>query len=295
MEDPQGSSQEDYIVKALIDGIIKTQKENVISIYGVGSYFDESLPSSWERGDIDLIAFVKDLKKIPQRDFTQIRYEKKELDGVQVWVGYNTIEGFQDKKTFKTQSFSNLEWSLIELKNSENSTLLYGKDIRDELPSIESLEFDYDDILARGLYHLNKSLRLFYSSEKDIKESVKEWTKAVFKFCFYLCILKDKTFRSTSKYKISKKVQELVKSNMVEKRVLMYLIKAIQVRKTGKKPDKLKSLLTEFVLYLFSLLGKGKLHRRMDYHDLKNYLSNTYAGLDYLNRFLEKVKLKLRP
>jgi hypothetical protein len=76
--------------------------------------------------------------------------------------------------------------------------------------------------------------------------------------------------------------------------VLMYLIKAIQVRKTGKKPDKLKSLLTEFVLYLFSLLGKGKLHRRMDYHDLKNYLSNTYAGLDYLNRFLEKVKQKVK-
>lgn len=295
MEDSQGSSQDDYIVKALIDGIIKTQKENVISIYGVGSYFDESLPSTWEKGDIDLIVFVKDLEKIPQRDFTQVRYEKKELDGVQVWVGYNTTEGFQDKKTFKTQSFSNLEWSLIELKHPENSVLLYGNDVREELPSIESLEFDYDDILARGLYHLNKSLRLFYSSEKEVKKSVKEWTKAVFKICFYLCILKDKTFRSTSKYKISKKVQELVKSNMVEKRVLMYLIKAIQVRKTGKKPNEYKSLLTEYVLYLFSLLGKGKLHRRMDYHDLKNYLSNTYAGLDYLNRFLEKVKMKLRP
>jgi hypothetical protein len=295
MEDPQGPFQDDYIVKALIDGIIKSQKDNIIAVYGVGSYFDESLPKSWEKGDIDLIVFVKDLEKIPPKDFTKVRYEKKELDWVQVWIGYNTIDGFQNKEKFKEQSFSNLEWSVIELKHPENSTLLYGKDIRKELPSIESLKFDYDDILARGLYHLNKSLRLFYSSEKDVKESVKEWTKSVFKFCFYLCILKDESFRSTSKYKIAKKVQELVKGNRIEKRVLLYLTKAIQVRKKGKKPNHFKSLLTEYVLYLFSLLGKGNLHRKMDYHCLKNYFINTYAGLDYLDKFLEKVRKKISP
>ncbi|KKK91757.1 hypothetical protein LCGC14_2709710, partial [marine sediment metagenome] len=86
-----------------------------------------------------------------------MRFKKKKINGNQVWLGFNTIEAYQDRYTFNKQSVSNYEWSLIEIKHPENSKLLYGKDIRDQLPNTNDLIFDYDDVLARGLYHLDKS------------------------------------------------------------------------------------------------------------------------------------------
>jgi len=93
-----------------ITDLLKKYSDNIISIYGIGSYFDNDLPSDWVKNDLDLVAIVKDLSKIPTEDWTDIPFEKHYIDGNEVWVGFNTLEGFQNKEKFK--SFSNYEWSV---------------------------------------------------------------------------------------------------------------------------------------------------------------------------------------
>ena len=164
----------DPIVKSIISDLLERYSNNIIAIYGIGSYFDDSLPSTWVKNDLDIIVIVKSLEQIPRHPThkTDVRYEKKEIDGYQIWLGFNTINAYQDRYLFNKESFSNYEWSLIELKHPENSKLLYGKDIRDQLPSTYKINFDYGDILARSLYHLDKSF-----SEKDVSNAMKEFSK----------------------------------------------------------------------------------------------------------------------
>jgi len=83
-----------------------------------------------------MVVFVKSLNKIPKQKWTEVRFEKKEVNGHQVWLGFNTINAYQNRYTFSKESFSNYEWSLIELKYPENSKLLYGDDNRNQLPGI---------------------------------------------------------------------------------------------------------------------------------------------------------------
>ena len=75
--------------------------DNLISLYGIGSYFDLSLPSDWSANDMDLVVIVKSLEKLPKHDWTNVRYDKKTIDKVILWIGYNTIEGYQNKALFE--------------------------------------------------------------------------------------------------------------------------------------------------------------------------------------------------
>ena len=45
-----------------------------------------------------------------------------------------------------------------------------------------------------------------------------------------------------------------------------------------------------FVLNLFSLLGKGRLHRRMRYDDMVNYFEGSFGGFPELIRYAKKVR-----
>jgi len=49
---------------------------DLISIYGIGSYFDENLPSDWIKNDIDIIVILKSLEKAQKLDWTDFRYEE---------------------------------------------------------------------------------------------------------------------------------------------------------------------------------------------------------------------------
>ncbi|GAH05952.1 unnamed protein product, partial [marine sediment metagenome] len=60
--------------------------------------------------------------------------------------------------------------------------------------------------------------------------------------------------------------------------------KLIKSKKTADKHH------NNFIGYIFSLLGKGVLHRRMRYYELISYLENTFAGLNYLKEFASKMK-----
>jgi len=105
----------DPLIEGIINNLIADFPDNIISIYGIGSYFDNSLPSDWIKNDVDIIVIVKNLELIPKPDWTDVRYEKKEIEGGEVWLGFNTLEGFQHKELFETQAFSNYEWSVLDL------------------------------------------------------------------------------------------------------------------------------------------------------------------------------------
>ncbi|MCP6718677.1 MAG: hypothetical protein KJI71_00410 [Patescibacteria group bacterium] len=179
-------------------------KDNLTAIYGIGSFFDRNLPSTWIKNDIDLILVVKSIKNIPKKVWDK-RFYPEEMKGSSVFSGYNNLEMYKSKEKFKESSSANYEWAILEINSPENSKLLYGKDIGDQLPDIASLTFDYDDILARGLYHLEKSLR-----EKD-SIALNELSKAILKTAFHMCVYFLDNFHYTSVIEIGESLKKIVK------------------------------------------------------------------------------------
>jgi len=265
--------------------------DNILCIYGIGSYFDPNLPVDWIKNDIDIIVIVKSLNPIPKEEWTDVRFEKKEIDGVNIWIGFNTIQGLQKKEKFRVQSFANYEWSLIDLKLPENSVLIHGEDVRNQLPNIIGIMFDYDDILVRSLYHLNKSLKETQISGDSLKSCV-EFTKAIFKFGFYLCIFQDKNYQLTSIHAIVSKLEELVSIDKVEKIMLDFFNKAMYYRRKSPFGDDFKILRTNFIVYLFSLLVKGEIHKKMDYDEILRFLTTKFKGFPFLIEFLNNMRKK---
>lgn len=175
------------------------------------------------------------------------------------------------------------------MKYPENSKLIYGKDIRKILPDTYKLEFDYDDILARTLYHLDKAIK--YSSKvKNSSNAQIEFTKAVFKFSFYICVYHDKTFRSTSLLDIRRKIIELEKVDETYDFGYQFLEEAIYFRSKNKMHGNFNKVLFGYIEYLFNLISTGKLHRIMKYHELKKFLKKTFNGLTNLLAILERAK-----
>lgn len=276
--------KEDSAVKIILEDLIARYKEDIIAIYGIGSYFDEGIPRSWKNNDIDIIAIVKSLKRFPKVDWTEVKFLKRKIEGKEIWVGFNSLEGYQDKDLFRSQSFSNYEWSILDIKYPQNSLLLYGKDIRDYLPDIKSLVFDFDDILARGLYHLDKSL-----GEKNQDIAKKEFSKAVFKTGFYVCVYFNKSFTDTRVLQIGQKLKET--SEIVRKieDINGYFEEAIIFRTTGHYITKFEKLQEQFVKFIFKLLKLGGLHKKMSTSELKNYLTSWFSGFPHLLHFLNKI------
>jgi len=263
--------------------------EDLISIYGIGSYFDENLPPDWMKNDIDVIVFLKSLEKTQKLDWTNVKFEKKEIDGRSLWLVFYTPNLFMDKQMFEKYSFSNYKWSLISLKNKKNSKLIYGKDIRPKLPDHSKVEFDYDDILIRSLYHIEKSLKNEIEL-KDFQESMRDFTKAVFKFAFYVCVYFDKDFYLTSVRKITNKIESLYKKGNLDRELLNFLKECIYFRRKNQFETDFSRLRYKFILYLFSLISKGNLHRKMNYEELVAFLKNSFKGFPHLIQTAKRIK-----
>ena len=168
-----------------------------------------------------------------------------------MFVGYNTIESYSDKKLFEGNSGANYEWSLICIKHPENSKLLYGEDIRDQIPGTDNIRFDFDNILIRGVYHL----------EKSFKNS-----KTLFKFGFYFCVLHDKSFQLVSLAEIRKGLEQLYKSGKIDRQIFEYYETAFEYRNKGYYDSDFKSLRIKTRYYFISLLKKGKTHNYCIFH-----------------------------
>jgi micrococcal nuclease len=276
---------QDPLVDSIISDLLNRYSAEIVAIYGIGSYFDNSLPPEWEKNDLDIVVMVKTLEKIPKQDWTEVRYEKKELEGHQAWLGFNTINAYQNQDNFHKESFSNYEWSLIELKNPENSTLLYGADIRDQLPETTHLKFDYDDILARGLYHLDKSF-----SEKESPVARKEFSKGIFKTAFLLCTFFDSTYNKTSIIEVGSSLKNLIINDEGLGKMNEFFEEALVFRIVGQFKSDFINIRRNFILFLFSLLNEGKLHKKMDFQEILKYLSISFGGFSYLIQEIKKIE-----
>ena len=85
------NNHQDRILKRIVDDLVARYSDNIIAIYGIGSYFDDTLPQNWVKTDLDIVVIVKSLKDIPKRDWTDIRFKKKKINGHYAWLGFNTI------------------------------------------------------------------------------------------------------------------------------------------------------------------------------------------------------------
>ena len=279
----------DRIISNIINYLEDSFRDNIISVYGIGSYFDETLPFDWKITDIDIIVIVNSFNNIPKLEWTEVRYETKNIENFNVWLGYNTLQGLKEKEMFAHESFANYEWSLLDLKRQENSQLLYGKDIRNQLPKISDLKYDFDDIFVRSLYHLDKSLKESRSSKKPLV-SKREFTKAVFKFGFYLCKYFDKHYYLTSVLSISIHIDNLQIADSIRKNMLHFMKESNIFRRTDKFSIDFKILRKNFIFFIFSLLRNGTLHRKLEFQELVNYLGKKFNGLPYLIRYLKLSK-----
>ena len=279
----------DSVISKIITYLKDGFKESIISVFGIGSCFDKTLPTDWEITDIDIIVIVNSFDKIPKLEWTDVRYETKNVENFNVWVGYNTLQGLQAKEAFSLQSFANYEWSLLDLKCPENSQLLYGEDVRNQLPNISDLEYDFDDIFVRSLYHLDISLKKSKSSQK-ILSSKREFTKAVFKFGFYFCKYFDKSYYLTSVLKISKHIEYLRIEDKIKNNMLHFMKESINFRRTNKFSTEFKVLIKNFIFFIISLLRNGKLHRKLEFQELIRFLDEKFNGLPYLIKYIKTAK-----
>ncbi|MBA7570171.1 hypothetical protein ES708_11918 [subsurface metagenome] len=275
----------DPLIKDILDDLESRFSDHIVSILGIGSYFDENLPPNWIKNDVDLVVIVDSLEDIPKQDWTEVRYEKNQVGDKEIWIGFNSLEGVKNREQFKKESFANFEWSSLELKLPENSILLYGQNIRDELPEVTALQFDYDNILIRSLYHLNNSFK-----EGVSPRAMREFTKGIFKFGFYLCVYFDPQFRFTSIIKIAKKIKLLVSSDKIDRNFNAYLEEAVIYRITSQFKSEFKSLRDDFVKFAFSSLASGSVRQKMDKTELIKLLSESFSGLGYLIRFVRKLE-----
>jgi len=277
---------EDSLVKNIVETLANRHSDNLIAIYGIGSFFDKNLPETWIKNDMDLILVVKSIENIPKEEWDK-RFYPRTIGGHNVFTGYNTIEMFQNKEKFTELSGASYEWALIEIKNPENSQLLYGEDIRNKLPDITSLDFDYDDILARGLYHIEKSLK----GESDAS-IIRELSKAIFKTAFYLCVYFVDSFRFTSLVEIGKKLEDIIQLIIPLKSFRKFFEEAKLYRTAGKFSMDYEPLRNKFITYIFSLMKQGILHRKIDGGELDIFLTKYFGGFPLLLRFQDKLKKK---
>ncbi len=275
----------DPLIKNILADLESRFSRHIISVFGLGSYFDQNLPLNWVKNDVDLVVIVDSLEFIPKQDWTEVRYEKKQIEDKKIWIGYNSLEGLKNREQFRKESFANYEWSLLDLKLLENSALLYGQNIRDELPEVANLQFDYSDILIRSLYHLNKSFR------EDVSfETMREFTKGVFKLGFYLCIYFDSNYRFTSLFTIAGKVKQLVTSGKIDNDINSYFEESIIYRITSQFKTEFMLLRDNFVKFLFNLLTSGILHKKMERLALIKFFRESFGGLGHLVRFVKKLE-----
>ena len=273
----------DPLIKEILDELRSRFSGHIVSVFGIGSYFDENLPSNWIKNDVDLVTIVDSIENIPKQDWTEVRYEKRQIGDKEIWIGFNSLDGFKNREQFRKQSFSNYEWSLIDLKLPENSALLFGRNVRNELPEAARLEFNYDDILIRSFYHLNNNFR-----ERTTPKAMREFTKGVFKFGFYLCVYFDPQFRFTSTVKIAKKIKLLASSGKIDSVVNSYIEEAVIYRMTSGFKSSFESLRDDFVKFAFNSLEDGSIRMKMSRTELIKLLNVSFSGLAHLVRFARK-------
>ena len=94
----------DPLIKEVLGDLESRFSGHVVSVFGIGSYFDESLPPKWIKNDVDLVVIVDSLEAIPKQNWVKIRCEKKRVGDKEVWIGFNSLQGIKDRDQFIKES-----------------------------------------------------------------------------------------------------------------------------------------------------------------------------------------------
>ena len=133
--------------------------------------------------------------------------------------------------------------------------------------------------------HLDNSFK-----ERNTPRAMREFTKGVFKFGFYLSIYFDPQFRFTSIIKIAEKIKQLVSSDKSGNNINFYFEEAVIYRITSQFKSEFKSLRDDFVKFAFFLLASGFAHQKIDKTELIKLLNKSFSGLGYLIHFARKLE-----
>lgn len=248
----------------------------------------------FEVSDVDVIIIVDSLeddylKGLKSQEFSDAFFEEREFSGLPVSLNYNLKDALFDEKLFTSTTNSNYNWNIITLKH--NSEFLYGIDIRDALPEVEYSEEDYDDLLGRGMYHLDKSFKL-EEKNNDVKKAKMQFSKSILKFSYYICATNDRNFKKTSVSEINGKIMKLKEDNIASKRVVRFLREMFNFRKNGEFDEEFKKLRYKYVLEILGLLKAGALHKKMGYNEFLKFLDKTFNGLMFLKNRIKQIKVK---
>jgi len=92
---------QDPLIKDILDDLESRFSGQIVSVFGIGSYFDENLPPNWIKNDIDLVVIVDSLEGVPKQDWTEVRYEKKRVGGKEIWIGFNSLQELKIPSNFE--------------------------------------------------------------------------------------------------------------------------------------------------------------------------------------------------
>ncbi len=271
---------------SIVQDLVEKFSENIISIYGIGSFFDRKLPDDWIKNDIDMICIVKSVDKIPKiKDWTDVRRLDYKKGRYTVNVFFNSLEGLKQKGVYEKESWANYKWALLDFKIQQNSVILYGKLLFDELPELDSIPYDYEDLLRRALYHLNTCFR-----SKNVEASMNKFTKGVFKFAFLICVYFDEFFKYTSIFDITSKINELVKDEKIDTYLYEIILTCAKYRRGIQISEKFSTLRKKFIIYCFLLLFEGKLWKKYDWEEIIQFCHTTYSGLNSLENIAKRER-----
>ena len=274
------------ITYSIVQDLVERFSKNIISIYGIGSFFDRKLPGDWIKNDIDMLCIVKDMEKIPKtQDWSDVRKLDYDKDPYTANVFFNSLEGLKHKEIYEKESWANYKWALLDFKIPVNSVVLYGKHLFDELPEIDSISFDYEDLLRHAFYSLNLCFKL-----KNKEASMKRFTKGVFKFGFLICVYFDESFRYTSIFDIASKISELEKEGKIGTFFYETILACVKYRRGIPFSEEFSSLRKEFVIYCFFLLFDENLWKKYDWKEIIEFCNTTYKGLDSLEDMAKRER-----
>ena len=274
------------ITYSIVQDLVERFSENIISIYGIGSFFDRKLPDDWIKNDIDMICIVKYIKKIPKiqdwMDARRLDYKKGHYTAN---VFFNSLEGLKHKEVYEKESWANYKWALLDFKIPQNSVILYGKFLFDELPELDSIPYDYEDLLRHAFYSLNNSFKL-----KNVEACMNRFTKGVFKFAFLICVYFDDFFKYTSIFDITLKINELVKDEKVNTYLYEKILTCVRYRRGIQFSEEFSSLRKKFIIYCFYLLFEGKLWKKYEWEEIIQFCHTTYNGLNALEELAKRER-----
>ncbi len=225
-----------------------------------------------------MICIVKSVDKITKnQDWTDVRRLDYKKGHYTVNVFFNSLEGLKQKEAYEKESWANYKWALLDFKMPQNSVILYGKLLFDEFPELDSIPYDYEDLLRRAFYHLNTCFR-----SKNVEASMDKFTKGVFKFAFLICVYFDEFFKYTSIFDITSKINELVKDEKIDTYLYETILTCAKYRRGIQFSEKFSSLRNKFIIYCFFLLFEGKLWKKYDWEEIIQFCHKTYNGLNSL-------------